>query len=261
MAVVERSELLHRGLLLGLVLGFSVTAGWTREPTRVDFDREIRPLLAEHCFKCHGADAEKRKAKLRLDQREGVLGTVKSGRPAASELLRRLTTVDEDQRMPPPAAGPRLSSREIGRVRRWIAAGAEWSEHWSLRPVRRPEVPVVRNSSWSRNTIDRFVLARQAAVGLIPSGDSDRARLVRRVTLDLLGLPATPEEVDAVLEDSRPGWYERLVDRLLASPRWGERLARVWLDLARYADTDGYQDDEPRVMWRWRDWVQRQPAV
>lgn len=254
MGVADRRAFPRWGAMLAAVSGLGV-AGLGAESLPVDFDREVRPLLAEHCFKCHGVDARKRKAKLRLDQRDGVLGTVKPGRPTASELLRRVTTADEDQRMPPAATGPRLTPDQIGRVRRWIAEGAVWSEHWSLRPVSRPPVPEVAKPGWPRNAIDRFVLAGQLAAGLSPSGEADPARLVRRVTLDLLGLPATPEEVDAVLTDRRPGWYERLVDRLLASPRFGERLARVWLDLARYADTDGYQDDEPRVMWRWRDWV------
>jgi len=224
---------------------------------RVDFDRDIRPLLADTCFGCHGPDKGARKAKLRLDRREGVLGQVRSGRPAESSLLERVSSSDPDQRMPPPGSGRRLSVAEVSRIRNWIAQGAGWTRHWSLRSIARPKVPeaVTEGAGESHNAIDRFVQARLVEHGLAASGPSDPARLLRRVTLDLTGLPSEPRQVERLIVDRGPDWYERHVDRLLASPRFGEHHARHWLDLARYADTDGYQDDEPRVMWRWRDWV------
>ena len=242
---------------LAVVLaGFSCAIAVAQEPAaRVDFDREIRPVLADNCFGCHGPDAAARKAKLRLDRREGVLGQVKSGRPGDSPLLERVSSSDPEHRMPPPESGRRLSVEEVLRIRTWIAQGGRWTRHWSLRPIARPGVPEAVGVAVSRGAIDRFVQARLAEHGLEPSGPSDRARLLRRVTLDLTGLPPEPRQVDTAIADTGADWYERCVDRLLASPRFGEHHARHWLDLARYADTDGYQDDEPRVMWRWRDWV------
>ncbi len=236
----------------------SVLVIGTAAAAPVDFDRQIRPLLAENCFQCHGVDATARQADLRLDQQAGVVAKVTAGRPAKSGLFARITSKDPERRMPPPKSGHTLSARQIETIRLWIVEGAEWSEHWAFRPVVRPEVPTraeVNKSGLTRNPIDQFVVARRAGRGLPPSQPSGPERLIRRVTLDLTGLPPRPAEVEAVLTDLHPGWYARLVDRLLASPRLGEHLARHWLDLARYADTDGYQDDEPRVMWRWRDWL------
>ena len=230
----------------------------TADAAEVDFDREIRPLLAENCFQCHGGDATARQADLRLDQQAGVVANVTAGRPARSRLFARITSNDPERRMPPPKSGHTLSAKQIETIRLWIVGGAGWSEHWAFRPVVRPEVPApteVNKGGVIRNPIDQFVIARRADRGLPSSQPSGPERLIRRVTLDLTGLPPRPAEVEAVVTDFHPGWYERLVDRLLASPRLGEHLARHWLDLARYADTDGYQDDEPRVMWRWRDWV------
>jgi len=252
--------------LVAVLAGFSCAIAAAAEPgDRVDFDREIRPVLADRCFGCHGPDRGARKAKLRLDRREGVLGQVKSGRPSDSPLLERVSSSDPEQRMPPPESGRRLSVAEVSRIRDWIAQGARWTRHWSLRPIARPKVPdavaggvgggVDGELGVSHNMIDRFVQARLAEHGLKPSGPSDRARLLRRVTLDLTGLPPEPRQVDSAIAEAGADWYERCVERLLASPRFGEHHARHWLDLARYADTDGYQDDEPRVMWRWRDWV------
>lgn len=236
-------------------LGCGAAAG--REPVEpVDFDRQIRPLLADNCFQCHGPDERARKAKLRLDRREGLLGQVAPGRPEASPLLERISSSDPDHRMPPPGSGRSLTPAQIARIRTWISRGARWTRHWALRPITRPAVPSATGLEIrSRNAIDRFVGVRLQQQGLTPSGPSDRGRLVRRVTLDLTGLPPLPRDVDTVVADGGADWFERLVDRLLGSPRFGEHHARHWLDLARYADTDGYQDDEPRVMWRWRDWV------
>jgi hypothetical protein len=177
------------------------------------------------------------------------------GDPGASLLLARVRGDGGGRRMPPPGAGPRLSAADVETLHRWIEQGAEWPEHWAYRPPRRPPVPAVRDAAWARNPIDRFILARLELEGLRPSPEADRTTLIRRVTLDLTGLPPTPAEVDAFLADPSPDAYERLVDRLLASPAFGERLAQAWLDLARYADTNGYQSDGHRDVWKWREWV------
>jgi cytochrome c553 len=228
---------------------------------RVEFNRDVRPILAGSCFACHGPDANKRKAKLRLDTEDGAradLGgrrAVVPGDPEASELIQRVSSDDDGERMPPVKAGHRLSPAQVETLRRWVAQGAAWQPHWALIPPERPAVPDVRRRDWPRGPIDRFVLARLEREGLEPAPEADRTTLIRRVTLDLTGLPPTPAEVDAFLADRAPGAFERVVDRLLASPRFGERMAARWLDAARYADTNGYQSDGERFMWRWRDWV------
>jgi hypothetical protein len=234
--------------------------GLTRSGTapRVDYNREIRPLLSDKCFQCHGPDEGTRKARLRLDTREGALakrGVIVPGDAAASRLLARITSQDPDQVMPPPSTGHRLTALQVELVRRWIEEGATMETHWAYVAPRRPAVPTVRRIGWARNPIDAFVLARLEAEGLAPSPEADRLTLLRRVSLDLTGLLPTPEEADAFLADRAPDAYERAVDRLLASPHFGERWARPWLDLARYADSHGYEKDRPRVMWKYRDWV------
>ena len=234
----------------------------------VRFQRDIRPLLSDACFQCHGVDESNRQARLRLDRHEGLFArldgraVVLPGQPQASELIRRVTSDDADVRMPPPDSGRQLSPREIDLLRRWVAEGAPWDEHWSfVRPEQRslPEPQSVRDGrvapDWPRNPIDLFVLRQLEQSNLLPSGSTTRERLARRVALTLTGLPPESDEVARFVEDRAPGAYERYVARLLASPRYGEHAALVWLDLARYADTDGYQDDQPRVMWRWRDWL------
>jgi hypothetical protein len=221
----------------------------------VEFNRDVRPILADACFACHGPDKAKRKAGLRLDTEEGAAKVLAAGDPAKSELFRRITAKDEDERMPPPKSGRALTAAQIEALRLWIAEGAKWQKHWSFIPPARPPLPVVKNSTWSRNGIDRFILARLEREGLAPSPEADRTTLLRRATLDLTGLPPTPAEVDAFLADASPDAYEKVVDRLLASPRFGETMAARWLDAARYADTNGYQSDGERTMWRWRDWV------
>jgi hypothetical protein len=229
-----------------------------------DFTRDIRPVLARHCFKCHGPDDKARKAKLRLDLRDTALHGGRSGLPAIvpgkleeSELARRISSSDESEVMPPAAAKNPLSDRDKDLLRRWIASGAEYKQHWAFIPPRQAPLPPVKRTDWPRNPIDHFVLARLEAAGLAPSPPADRSTLVRRVYLDLIGLPPTPEETDAFINDNAPDAYEKLVERLLASPHYGERWARRWLDLARYADTNGYEKDRVRSMWPYRDWVIR----
>jgi hypothetical protein len=235
------------------------------EPSKpVDFNFQVRPILSDKCFKCHGPDGRNRKAELRLDTREGAFGETPSGVRAvvprdleASELYQRITAEDESVRMPPKELGRTLSPEEIDILKRWIEQGAEWKAHWAFLPPVAAPTPAVKDTSWSRNPLDRFVLARLEAEHRAPAPEADQERLIRRVTYDLTGLPPTLAEIDAFLADRVPGAYERLVDRLLASPRFGERMAVDWLDLARYADTYGYQADVYRAMWPWRDWVIR----
>ncbi len=199
---------------------------------------------------------------MRLDTRAGIFGDlgggyypIAPGKPDDSEVIWRISADDGDDRMPPIDSGNTLSEQEKQLIRRWVEEGADWKKHWSFEPVRRPELPEVSDADWCRNGIDYFVLARLNAEGLKPAPEADRATLIRRLSLDLIGLPPTPAEVDAFLKDRSPNAYEKLVDRLLDSPRYGETMALPWLDAARYADTDGYQNDGPRYMWRWRDWV------
>jgi mono/diheme cytochrome c family protein len=261
MAVFSGRNTMRRGLCaafgVALFLGIAHSAP---ADDAVRFNRDIRPILSDNCFQCHGPDAAKRKAELRLDLESGAkgkdgAGPIVPGKPDESELWRRITSDDPEVRMPPALSGKKLTSAQIETIGRWIAGGANWEKHWSFIPVVRPEVPRVTRAAWVRNPIDAFIAARLEAAGLEPSAETDKTTLLRRVTLDLTGLPPTPAEVDAFLADSSAGAYERVVDRLLDSPRYGERMAAPWLDAARYADTSGYQDDGPRYMWRWRDWV------
>ena len=229
----------------------------------VEFNRDIRPILSDRCFACHGPDKANRTTNLRFDIEEGARGEISGGRFAIvpgdvnkSEIIRRIRSKDDSVRMPPAYAGQaRLSDREIGLIHRWIEQGAKWQKHWSFIPPKHPAIPQVNGQSWSKNAIDAFVLQRLEQQGLHPSPEADRATLIRRVTLDLTGLPPTPSEVQAFLTDTSPNAYEKVVDHLLQSPRYGERMAVRWLDAARYADTNGYQSDGVRSMWRWRDWV------
>ena len=230
--------------------------------SKVDFNREVLPILSDNCFKCHGPDEATREADLRLDTEAGAFADlgggyfpIVAGDPAKSEMIYHIYAEDEEDQMPPPDSELSLSASEKDLIRQWIAEGAEWKKHWSFEPVERPDLAAVTQDEWPRNGIDNFVLARLEKEGFKPSEEADRTTLIRRVTLDLTGLPPTPQEVDAFLSDTEPGAYERVVDRLLASPRYGEAMALPWLDAARYADTDGYQNDGPRDMWRWRDWV------
>ncbi len=232
-------------------------------PSRqLEFNRDIRPILSDNCFACHGFDEKKRAAGLRLDTFEGATEKLQSGRsaivpgkPEQSTLLARVTSHDPAAVMPPPETGKKLTPEQIELLRIWITQGAQYQNHWSLIPPKRPALPPVKNRAWVRNPVDQFILARLEAEGLQPSPEADKATLIRRVTYDLTGLPPTPEEIDAFLADKSPDAYEKLVDRLLASPRYGEHMARFWLDAARYGDTHALHLDNERSLWRWRDWV------
>lgn len=253
--------------ILVLLAGVVALGYWSETPThsqsgKIDFNRDIRPILADKCFACHGPDAAARKSKLRLDTEAAAKAelsrnrfAIKPGQPEHSELIHRINATDELERMPPASTGRTLTPREISLLTEWIKQGAPWQTHWAFVNPARPALPSVKNTAWPRNAIDHFVLARLEANGWQPAPEADRATLLRRVSLDLTGLPPTPPELDAFLNDKAPNAYEKVVDRLLASPRYGERMAFKWLDAARYADTNGYQLDGERSMWRWRDWV------
>jgi hypothetical protein len=257
-------------LLLAAVVAFTPIAAPADVPNsspsaqskKVDYNRDVRPILADNCFKCHGPDEKQRKAKLRLDTREGLLAATSGGNAVApghadkSEVIARITATEANSVMPPPKTGKKLTPDQIATLKAWIDQGATWSSHWAFTAPRKPAVPTIDNpQSTIHNPIDNFILARQQKEGLTPSPPAEKVTLIRRVTLDLTGLPPTPEEVDAFLKDTSPQAYEKVVDRLLASPRFGERMAWRWLEAARYADTNGYQTDAGRDMWRWRDWV------
>ncbi len=229
----------------------------------VEFNRDIRPILSDKCFTCHGPDATNRKTKLRFDIESGAKINLTGGRvsivpgdPSRSEVYARVSADNRATRMPPAYAGKeKLTSHEIDLIRNWIAQGARWQAHWSFIPPRRPNVPTVQEAILVRNPIDNLVVSRLALEGLKPAPEADKATLLRRVTLDLTGLPPTITELNAFLNASSANAYEKVVDRLLASPRYGERMAFRWMEVARYADTNGYQTDAAREMWRWRDWV------
>ena len=228
----------------------------------VVFEHDIRPLLSDNCFECHGPDEESRQSGLRLDRRQNALTESESvqiaivpGDPDGSELLRRIESNDADIRMPPVDSGKELTPEQIELIRRWIEQGADWNEHWAFVPPTAATPPRVKNEDRVLNDIDRFVFRRLEREGLNPSPEADRGRLLRRVTLDLTGLPPTATELTAFLADESPDAYERAVDRLLHSPHYGERMALEWMDVARYADTHGYLFDGQRFMWRWRDYV------
>jgi len=243
-----------------LFLAGSVAA-WPSSPLfadNPDFAREVRPILARYCFKCHGPDERYRKAKLRLDEEKSAhKSVIVPGRPQESELIQRIFAPDRDTIMPPPSTKTTLSKEQKDILKRWVAAGGEYQRHWAFVPPRQRALPEVKERGWPKNAIDYFVLSRLEAEGLKPSPAADRYTLIRRLCLDLIGLPPAPEEVDAFLKDTSSKAYEKLVDHLLASPHYGERWARRWLDVARYADTNGYEKDRPRIIWPYRDWVIR----
>jgi len=228
----------------------------------VSFNRDVRPILSDLCFQCHGPDERQRQGGLRLDQREAATRASESGVVAiqpgnsqASELIRRILSTDPNEQMPPPDSGKSLTPGQVRTLQRWIEAGAEYQGHWAFLPVERPPVPQTPPGARVQNPIDQFILDRLAQERLVLSPEAPRETLIRRVTLDLTGLPPTPAEVQEFLQDRAPDAYERVVDRLLQSPRYGERMAMQWLDFARYADSNGYQVDSSRFQWPWRDWV------
>lgn len=256
-------------LTLGIIAGAAGAIGKAETPiskndtaSTIDFNQHIRPILSENCFACHGPDAKQRKAKLRLDTKEGALGKLRDGgfaivpgKPAESELLARITSGEPTLLMPPPKTDKRLTPQQIDLLKRWVEQGAPWSSHWAFQSPRRPALPHVANAAWPRNPIDTYILARLEAERLQPSPAAERSILLRRVTLDLTGLPPTPAEVDAFLADTSAEAYEKVVDRLLLSPRYGEHMGRFWLDAARYGDTHGLHLDNYREMWPYREWV------
>jgi hypothetical protein len=225
----------------------------------VSFNRDVRPILSNNCFTCHGPDEAQRETVFHFDTREGAFkeeGIILPGDGARSAMIRRVTSQDPDEQMPPADSGHGpLTPQQVEILTRWIDEGAHWDTHWAFVPPVRPEPPAVRNRGWVSNPIDQFILARLEREGLRPSREADKVTLLRRVTYDLTGLPPTPEEVDSFLADRSPDAYERRVDALLQSPHYGERMALPWLDTARYADTHGYHIDSHRDMWPWRDWV------
>jgi Protein of unknown function (DUF1553)/Protein of unknown function (DUF1549)/Planctomycete cytochrome C/Concanavalin A-like lectin/glucanases superfamily len=227
----------------------------------VDFSRDIRPILSDACFTCHGPEEKSRQGNLRLDTKENAFAERKGysiivpGSSAASRLYQKISSKDDAFRMPPAWSGKSLTLKQIELFRQWIDHGAKWQSHWAFDPPKRPATPEVKDKTWPKNPIDNFTLARLEAEGLKPSADADKATLLRRVSLDLTGLPATPAEVDSFVADKSPDAYEKRVDHLLQSPHYGERMAMPWLDLARYSDTHGYHIDSLREMWPWRDWV------
>ncbi len=235
---------------LTLTPSFAATA-------EVSFSRDVRPILAENCFYCHGQDGNKRKADLRLDVREAALdaGAFVPGKANESELVKRLFSHDAEELMPPAKSNRKLTEKQKELLKRWVTEGAKYEKHWTFTAPDKAPLPEVTNKGWVRNEIDRFVLAKLESAKLQPSPEADKATLIRRLSLDLIGLPPSPEEVDAFVADSAPKAYEKLVDRLLQSKHYGERMALPWLDAARYADSNGFQQDGDTFQWVWRDWV------
>jgi mono/diheme cytochrome c family protein len=260
MLSMNRTRLGNLNILLACIGVVVATATTAAAP--IDYRSDVLPILAENCYGCHGPDPATRKVDLRFDVRAPALTELKSGHvaivpgaPAKSALLERIASADPNDRMPPPGAGAALSTAQIETLRRWIKEGAEYSKHWSFQVPRPPVPPAETADAWVRNAIDPFVLRKLRGLELDPSPDEDLYVLGRRVALDLTGLPPAPEALDRLVASTDPAAYERYVDHLLAKPSFGERWGRVWLDLARYADSAGYAQDPERTIWMYRDWV------
>jgi mono/diheme cytochrome c family protein len=254
MTSVKRSSFALSALSLWIaVVGSSLRAA----EKKIEYNRDVRPILAENCFACHGADSAARKADLRLDRRDDAIKAeaIVPGDVEKSALIERIFSDNKAQVMPPPKTKKHLTAAQKETLKRWIAAGAEYEAHWSFIAPKRPTPPAVKNTAWVRNPIDRFILAELEKRGLQPAPEADRRTLARRLSLDLTGLPPEPADVEAFVNDKRPDAYERFVDKMLDSPHWGEHRARYWLDAARYADTHGIHFDNYREMWSYRDWV------
>lgn len=241
-------------LTLGLCL---LTISSSRADDAIFYNRDIRPILTDMCFPCHGPDSAARKGDYRLDRREDAIGkkVIVPGKPDESEMIRRILSADAEEIMPPPAIKKTLTAKQKELLRKWIASGAEYQAHWSFIAPARPELPKVKNEAWAKNPIDRFVLAKLESAGLTPAAEADRRTLARRVNLDITGLPPSVELVDEFVADKSDNAYEKLIDKLMTSKQWGEHRGRYWLDAARYADTHGIHFDNFREMWSYRDWV------
>ncbi|MEZ6149933.1 MAG: PSD1 and planctomycete cytochrome C domain-containing protein [Pirellulaceae bacterium] len=250
-------QFLQLSFRLTLLVGLLPNPSASALGADIDFAHDIRPLLSENCFFCHGQDEEHREADLRLDTEEGLAQVITAGDHTESELVRRLLSSDPDEAMPPPDSNRHISAAQAELIARWIDEGAEWQTHWAFSKLVAPPIPAQPSDATAlrRNAIDAFVQAKLVESGLSPSPEAERATLIRRLSLDLTGLPPTPAAVAAFVADPDQGAYERVVDRLLDSPAYGQRMAWDWLDAARYADTNGYQGDGERTMWPWRDWV------
>lgn len=254
--------MLFRNLISALLMSVCLTSLTYADDDTVNFSRDILPLLSDHCFKCHGPDESNRVSDLRLDKLESALAKLESGHAALvpgksgqSELFRRITSADADSKMPPEDSGKKLTADQIALIKKWIDCGAEWSGHWAFQPPAKPNIPAA-NAGWStKNSIDNFIQAKLKTENLSPENRATKETLIRRATLDLIGLPATLHEVEQFLADESEQAYERVVDRLLDSPQYGENMARIWLDAARYGDTHGLHLDNERSIWLYRDWV------
>lgn len=251
-------------MTLSVYFFFSTSSDEERIPDVVDYNFHVRPILSDRCFKCHGPDANKRQANLRLDTEEGAFAALKDdpshhvivpGDPMASALYARISSADTSEVMPPPSSNLTLTKKEIEIIRKWIAQGAKYKKHWAFIPPQKPEVPEMDDDLKPRNEIDRFVFKKLDEVGLTPNEEASKEMLLKRVCMDITGLPPTVEMQDKFLNDNSPNAYEKLVDELLANKHYGEKMAIAWMDVARYADSHGYQDDGYRTMWPWRDWV------
>ncbi len=235
------------------------------EGEKISYNFQVRPILSDKCLKCHGPDANKREAGLRLDIAEEAYKSLKEhprshaivrGKPELSEMFLRVSSKDTSYVMPPPSTNlPALTESEISVIKKWIEQGAKYEPHWAFVAPIKPALPKVENKKWVRNEIDYFVLQQLEKRGLEPNEEADKERLLKRVSLDLAGLPSTTEQIDRFVADKAPNAFEKMVDELMRQPQFGERMAINWLDVARYADSHGYQDDNYRSQWPWRDWV------